>query len=70
MTNAGTIRELYEQHPEWRDLPITICGSDGRLDYLSGAGMCYDFIDTDEKGTDFCGTEQKTGLKVLVFSCN
>lgn len=70
MITATTIREFYDQHPELRDVPMAVATSDGRLDYLSGAGMCYEFIDTDEEGTEFAEDQQKTGLKVLVFSCN
>lgn len=59
MTNEGTIRELFEQHPEWRDLPIVIANSDGTFDYLSGSASVSEITDDEENG-----------LKVLMFSPN
>lgn len=33
-----TLRSLVAEHPEWVDLPLTVCRSDGELDYVGAAG--------------------------------
>jgi len=41
MTEARTLRELFEQHPEWRDIPIGIYTSSGEHDMLGERGSVY-----------------------------
>lgn len=52
MTEAKTLRELIEQHPEWADIPIGIYDTQsGEHHMLGGAGSVYlwgDELNEDE----------------------
>lgn len=62
------LRELYEQHPEWHDLPLVVYREDGLYDYIDGAGMVYP--GKDYPGTDFDNEDDLGPDNVLVFSPN
>jgi hypothetical protein len=58
-----------EEHPDWADLPITICKEDGELDYI-GDEYEKGGVREDEDGMEFNDDGEPvdgTGEKVLVF---
>ena len=65
-----TLRKLLELHPEWADLPITICKEDGDLDFV-GDEYEKGGVREGEYGTeiDFNNGDEieGTGEKILVF---
>ncbi len=51
-----TLQELYDQHPEWRHLPLVVYAENGDYHYLGRSGMVY--------------TDKDNGRIVLVMSPN
>ena len=53
-----TLQELYDTHPEWRDLELGLNPGDGELQYVGQDAGVYRFDETED------------GTPVLVFSAN
>jgi hypothetical protein len=55
-----TLQELYDQHPDWRDLPLVVYDDHrGGYDYVGNAGSASVYIDKDTEN-----------IPVLVFTGN
>ena len=64
-----TLRKIMLEHPEWADLPLTICKEDGELDYIGDEYEKGGFREGEDGGeyTDDGDHVEGTGEKVLVF---
>jgi len=60
-----TLRTLYEEHPEWRDLPIVVYVPDGSYDWVGAAGDVYTSLTQDDPIN-----KDSPMVSVLVFSAN
>lgn len=47
-----TLRELYEQHPEWRDLPLAILDPDGNVEVVDMDAAFTEQVTTATSDTD------------------
>ena len=55
----NTLEDIYQTHPEWRNLPIVIESGKGFYDWVDGSALVYEAEDKESP----CG-------KVLVFATN
>jgi hypothetical protein len=63
-----TLRELYDEHPEWRDLPMVVYRpDDGDIDWVGGTAFVYP-CDTELEPADDQPFPQP--ITVLVFAGN
>jgi hypothetical protein len=61
----ATLRSLLEDHPEWAELPLVVCTSDGNYDWIDGAGSVY-----EGEWADDAGDPNGPVVPVLVFAPN
>ena len=66
--DVWTLRQLYEKHPEWLDLPLGVYSPDGSIDFVGAAGSVYQSEyggSNEEHSSDY-----PAGTKILIFSAN
>lgn len=54
-----TLRELYEQHPEWRDLPLAVLDPDGNVDVVNAEALFTEDVVTATSDTNLTPTLTK-----------
>lgn len=72
MTEAKTLRQLIEEHPEWADLPIGVYQTDGSHHMLGELGTAYVYGDdlSEEEIRDITEELGHPPETILVFAGN